>query len=120
MDDMPGDPGRLEAAFVPPDIYDEEYYLTKCAGFDDFHKTGGQSKESIYQTAIEWSGLQPGMVVCDVGAGRGELVAQAARFGARVAIGIEYSAAAANLSAKLLADGGLTDRARVTLADARQ
>jgi ubiquinone/menaquinone biosynthesis C-methylase UbiE len=117
---MSEESSKLDAPAVSADIYDEDYYLTKCAGFESFNNPTDDTAHGIYQTAIEWSGLQPGMVICDVGAGRGELIAQAAGFGAHLAIGIEYSRAAAGIANAMLRDRSLDDRTRVVLADARR
>ncbi|HWB68041.1 MAG TPA: methyltransferase domain-containing protein [Mycobacteriales bacterium] len=111
---------RLAEPQVSPAEYDEDYYRTACAGHAEWDQSGGAAAAAIYPSVLARSGLQKGMTVLDVGAGRGELVAIAAEQGARWAVGVEYAPAAAALSRETIAARGVTDRARVVLADARE
>lgn len=110
----------LAAPTVSAEEYDADYYLTCCAGHEEWAESGGTGGAYIFQAALERSGMRPGMTVCDVGAGRGELVAAAAERGARWAVGVEYAVAAAALSGETIATRQVGDRAIVVLADARQ
>lgn len=111
---------RLEAPAVSPDEYDEEYYRTACAGHDEWVASGGAGQAGIYKGVLKRSGLTRGMTVCDIGAGRGELVALAAEHGAEWAVGVEYSSAAAALAAQSITRRKVGRRAAVVLADARR
>ncbi len=110
----------LEPPRVSADEYDEDYYRTACAGHEEWSRSGGSNQAGIYKGIIRRSGLAAGMRVLDIGAGRGELVALAAEHGARWAIGVEYSAAAASLAAQSAALRGVGDRTAVVMADARR
>jgi ubiquinone/menaquinone biosynthesis C-methylase UbiE len=110
----------LEPPTVSPDEYDEDYYRTACAGHDEWVASGGAEQAGIYKGILKRSGLAAGMTVCDIGAGRGELVALAAEHGARWADGGEYSRAAIGLAAQSVSQRGVADRAMVVHADARQ
>ncbi|HWC35186.1 MAG TPA: methyltransferase domain-containing protein [Mycobacteriales bacterium] len=110
----------LEPPRVSPEEYDEEYYRTACAGHDEWVASGGAGQANLYKGILKRSGLAAGMTVCDIGAGRGELVALAAEHGARWALGVEYSPAAVRLAAQSVAQRGVADRATVVHADARR
>ena len=118
---MSGSPDSgLEPPHVSPEEYDEDYYRTACAGHDEWVASGGAGQAGLYKGILRRSGLAEGMTVCDIGAGRGELVALAAEHGAKRAIGVEYSRAAVALSAQSISQRGVADRAMVVLADARR
>ncbi len=110
----------LPRPLVAPEHYDEAYYRTTCAGYDEWSRSHGASEDAIYPGVLKRSGFRPGMTVCDIGAGRGELVAVAAAAGAAWAVGVEYSEAAARLAGETLRTRNLTASARVVLADARR
>jgi ubiquinone/menaquinone biosynthesis C-methylase UbiE len=109
----------VQPPVVSPEEYDENYYLTACAGHAEWVGSEGAGQAGIYPGVIQRSNLEAGMTVLDVGAGRGELVALAAEQGASWAIGVEYSPAAVQLAAQTVQRRGVTDRACVVLADAR-
>ena len=90
---------------LDPNLYTEEYYLTNCAGFDEFKKTKGEKLDPRLKKALSYAKVRSGMRVLDVGCGRGELVFWAARQGAR-AIGIDYSKVAIRLAKKALKTQG--------------
>jgi ubiquinone/menaquinone biosynthesis C-methylase UbiE len=104
---------------VPADIYDEEYYRSACAGYAEWTASEGAGVAGIYPGSLVRAGLKPGEVVVDIGTGRGEMLAVAVERGAARAIGVEYSAAAAEMARKTLAVHQTGDRAEVLLADAR-
>jgi SAM-dependent methyltransferase len=108
----------LPAPAVSPDVYDETYYRTACAGFQDWAPSEGRAMSGLYAYVVGQLGLQPGQTVVDIGTGRGELLAVAAGAGIE-AIGIEYSEAAIDLTRRTLEAHDVVDRARVLLADAR-
>jgi ubiquinone/menaquinone biosynthesis C-methylase UbiE len=110
----------LEPPLVSPDEYDEEYYRTACAGHDEWVQSGGAGQAGLYKGILRRAQLVEGMTVCDIGAGRGELVALAVEHGAKWAVGVEYSNAAARLAGQSLTQRGVTSKATVVLGDARR
>lgn len=87
---------------LPPEIYDREYFLSDtCEGADEFHFDRGLSKIKARQVRHLEAG--PGVRVLDAGCGRGEVLLACARAGSAVA-GIDYSAAAVEISRETLAD----------------
>lgn len=111
---------ELEPPQVSPDEYDEDYYRTACAGHDEWVESAGAGEAALYKGVLARAGIREQMTVCDIGAGRGELVALAVQHGAKWAVGVEYSAAAARLAAQSIAARDVADRAAVVLADARR
>jgi ubiquinone/menaquinone biosynthesis C-methylase UbiE len=111
---------ELPAPFVPPDVYDEEYFRHGCAGSQDWDASGGHIIAGMYPGVLELAGMQPGDVVVDVGTGRGELVAAAAEMGAERAIGFDYSETAIALARQTLIAREVTKRAEVHVVDARR
>lgn len=112
--------GSLPRPAVPATIYDEGYYLHKCAGSEDWVASGGRQLDPLYRGSLERAAMAPGDVVVDLGTGRGELLAAAVELGASVAVGIEYSHDAVSLARRTLAANGVGDRATVLAADARR
>jgi ubiquinone/menaquinone biosynthesis C-methylase UbiE len=104
---------------VPASLYDESYYTEACGGHEEWSSSGGAVGAPIYSVTLSKAGFTPGMVLVDVGTGRGEMLAVAAELGAGRAIGIEYAEAGTRLTARTLAARGVTDRAYVLQADAR-
>jgi SAM-dependent methyltransferase len=98
---------------VPPELYDRAYYLGACAGHAEFAAGGAHPQYAGY---LDLAGLRAGETLVDLGAGRGELVAEAARRGAE-AIGIEYSADAVALAHERGADVRHADVRAVPLPD---
>jgi ubiquinone/menaquinone biosynthesis C-methylase UbiE len=120
-----GDKNAASAtALAPPQVspreYDEDYYRTACAGYDEWVATDGAGHANVYPGMLKVAALEAGMTVCDIGAGRGELTALAAMNGARWAIGVEYSPDAARMAGQTMQRHDVADRAVVVLADARR
>ena len=111
---------RLDPPVVSPDEYDEDYYRTACAGHDVWVASGGARQAGLYKGILKRAHLTEGLTICDIGAGRGELVTLAAEHGAKWAIGVEYSPAAARLAVQAIAPLDIANRATVVLADARR
>lgn len=104
---------------VAPEVYDEEYFCHACGGADRWRESDGARVDDIYPGSIRKSGLEPGDVLVDIGTGRGELLAVAAKVGATRAIGVEYAPAAVAMAKKTIAAFGVGDVAEVILGDAR-
>jgi ubiquinone/menaquinone biosynthesis C-methylase UbiE len=104
---------------VSPDVYDDDYYLTVCAGADEWRRSDGAEAALLYRGALERAGLSGGERVVDIGTGRGELLVAALELGAASAIGVEYSPAAVRLARRTLERAQAQARAQVVEADAR-
>ena len=104
---------------VSPDLYDETYYTSVCGGHEEWSSSGGREGAPIYSVTLQQAGFQPGMVLLDVGTGRGEMLAVAAELGARLALGVEYASAGAALAVQTVAARGVSSCAHVLQADAR-
>jgi SAM-dependent methyltransferase len=116
---MAGNGTPLEPPAVDPATYDERYYLEACAGYEQWRGSGGAEPAPVYEGALRMARLVPGETLIDIGTGRGELLAVAAKLGAERAIGVEYAPAAVELARTTLARNDTGDRADVILADAR-
>lgn len=109
----------LPDPIVPPDVYTEAYYRETCMGAAEFLGPSGPGGDPMYGEYLRRCGLAPGQVLVDVGCGRGELLAQAARLGAARAVGVEYAPAAVALARETIARADASDVAEVHQADAR-
>jgi SAM-dependent methyltransferase len=106
-----------DKAAVPADLYNREYFLTECNGYQEFLK--GNITPRL-QFALRLAGILSGKRVLDVGSGRGEVVWYCANNGA-TAYGIDYSPEAISLAkrAAFLYDTQISGRpAHFQLADA--
>jgi ubiquinone/menaquinone biosynthesis C-methylase UbiE len=109
----------LPPPVVPADVYDDHYYRSMCGGAEEWSASGGAEAAGIYAGTLQLAKFQPGMVLLDVGTGRGEMLAVAVDLGAARAIGIEYASAATALTLETLSARGVGERAHVLQADAR-
>ncbi len=82
---------------VPSVLYDEEYFLHVCEGFEEFGSSEGAYLSQRLAEALAVAGIAQDMSVLDIGCGRGEILLSTAHLGAR-AFGIDYAAAAVQLS----------------------
>lgn len=105
---------------MAPTVYDDAYYRQGCMGAEEWSSTGGREPHPVYRGVLALAGFRPGMVVVDVGCGRGELVALAAVDGASRAIGLDYAPSAIEMARATLEVHGVADRAEVHLVDARR
>jgi ubiquinone/menaquinone biosynthesis C-methylase UbiE len=110
---------ELPDPVVAPDVYDEAYYREWCGGYDEWVESDGTRFGGIYHFTLEHTGFHEGQTLVDLGCGRGELIALAARRGAARAVGVEYSPDAVKLTHHTLEVSGTKDQAEVVLADAR-
>ncbi|HOT92343.1 MAG TPA: class I SAM-dependent methyltransferase [Anaerolineae bacterium] len=85
---------------VPSILYNEQYFLHVCEGYQEFLSSEGEYLSQRLREALSVAGIAPGMAVLDVGCGRGEILRQTTRMGAR-AFGIDYAKAAVRLSQKI-------------------
>jgi len=102
---------------LSPDLYNEEYFLTACEGYEDFLASEGEQLSRRLKAAFELAAVQPGMRVLDVACGRGEIVRHCARLGAD-AYGFDYAHAALRLARRALAESRDEAQARMGLAQA--
>lgn len=88
---------------VPASLYDEEYYLTNCGGYEEFNATNGEVLSLRLSRALEIGKVAQGERVLDLGCGRGEILLHCRRRGASV-VGIDYSQAALRIARGLFAN----------------
>jgi len=100
---------------VRSDRYDEEYFLTACEGYEEFAASQGQQLSRRLEQAFDAADVAAGMRVLDVGCGRGEILRQCLKLGAR-AYGVDYSSVAVRMAAKLV---GRRGQSRLGMADAK-
>ena len=96
-------PNRAEPQPVPRELYDQDYYLSACEGYEEYVASEGKELSRRLKAAFSVAGIKAGMDVLDVGCGRGEILRRCAHLGAR-ACGIDFAAAAVEMSSKSLAD----------------
>ncbi len=82
---------------VPPDRYDQAYFLSACEGHREFLASEGKDLSQRLETAFAAAAIEPGMRVLDVGCGRGEVLRRCVELGA-IPYGIDYAATAVALS----------------------
>jgi SAM-dependent methyltransferase len=78
-------------------LYDEEYFLHVCEGFEEFRSSEGAYLSQRLAEALAVAGIAQRMTVLDIGCGRGEILLRTAHLGAR-AFGIDYARVAVQLS----------------------
>jgi ubiquinone/menaquinone biosynthesis C-methylase UbiE len=88
---------------LPSDLYDEEYFLTACEGFDEFLKSDGENLSRRLKQAFAFADVTAGMAVLDLGCGRGEIVRHVARLGAD-SYGIDYSRVSVEMTRRVMAN----------------
>jgi len=90
-----------EGKSLPSTLYDEEYFLTACEGYDVFLETEGQHLSRRLRDAFAVADVRPGMRVLDVGCGRGEILRHCMRLGIE-AYGLDYAETATIMSRKVV------------------
>ncbi len=110
------EPTRPAPAPVASGLYDREYFLTQCDGYQGF--ASGQLSVRL-EEALARVEIRPGMRVLDIGCGRGEIVHRSWLRGA-LAWGIDYAAAAIEIARETLAPQVPDGRAAVARADAKK
>jgi ubiquinone/menaquinone biosynthesis C-methylase UbiE len=109
----------LTPPVVPAEAYDDAYYRSACGGHEEWSASGGAAGAPVYSVTLDKSGFEAGMVLLDIGTGRGEMLAVAVEKGAALALGVEYSSAGTALAMQTLRARGATANAQVLQADAR-
>jgi len=106
---------------VDPSRYDQTYFLTSCEGYAEFIDSEGANLSRRLKQAFEVAEVTPGMVVLDVGCGRGEIMRHCADLGVR-AYGIDYAPVAVRMARQLMTtcERGEAQRIGVFRADAKQ
>lgn len=82
---------------VPSVLYDEQYFLNVCEGYQEFRSSEGAYLSQRLAEALAVAGIARGMQVLDVGCGRGEILRRTSKLGAH-AFGIDYAAVAVKLT----------------------
>lgn len=84
------------------ELYESNYYLTDCGGFQEFKNSGGKELlDPRLSSLFLLANIKPGQYVIDAGCGRGELTYAAAQMGATVT-GIDYSQSAIDIATDVL------------------
>lgn len=89
--------GERSSGAVPSTLYDEQYFLHVCEGYEEFLSSEGAYLSRRLAEALTEAGIAPGMKVLDVGCGRGEMLRRTTELGAQ-AFGIDYAEVAVRLS----------------------
>ncbi|HSM57549.1 MAG TPA: class I SAM-dependent methyltransferase [Candidatus Sulfomarinibacteraceae bacterium] len=90
-----------EGKSLPSTLYDEEYFLTACEGYDVFLESEGEHLSRRLNDAFAVADVQPGMRILDVGCGRGEILRHCMRLGVH-AFGIDYAEIATRMSLRAI------------------
>lgn len=90
-----------EGKSLPSTLYDEEYFLTACEGYDVFLESEGEHLSRRLNDAFAVANVQPGMRILDVGCGRGEILRHCMRLGVD-AYGIDYAETATLMSRRVV------------------
>lgn len=85
---------------VPSVLYDEQYFLNVCEGYQEFLSSEGEYLSRRLSEALSVAGIAAGMKVLDIGCGRGEILRHTHEMGAQ-AYGIDYAAVAVRLSRQI-------------------
>ena len=97
---------------VSPETYTRDYYESHCHGHMEFKDSKGESLTARLRIPLALAKIERGMSILDVGCGRGEILIQTACRGAR-AFGFDYSVAALEIAADVIA--GRTEAERILL-----
>ncbi len=87
------------------DLYDEEYFLTACEGYEEFNQSEGEHLSRRLMQAFAFATVTPGMAVLDLGCGRGEIVRHVARLGAQ-SFGVDYARVAVHMTRRVMQNEG--------------
>lgn len=102
---------------VSPHLYDRDYFLGDCGGYELYKESKGAVLDPRLSILLRMADIRPGMLVLDVGCGRGELLRQLAQRGA-LAWGLDFSREALGISKETLEAGGPVCAHRAALCEA--
>jgi cyclopropane fatty-acyl-phospholipid synthase-like methyltransferase len=88
---------------VPPEVYTRDYYERHCQGHEEFQQSQGGIIPDRLRIPLALANVTAGMTVLDVGCGRGEILLQGARLGARCS-GFDYALPAVQIAVDALKD----------------
>ncbi len=91
---------QLPRETIPADRYDHSYYLDHMEGAQGFIASQGEILSENKQFALDLANIRPAEKVLDLGCGRGEVAQHCSKLGA-LAIGLDYSTAAMQISRSL-------------------
>jgi len=82
---------------VSAEIYDDQYFLQSCGGIEFFKLYGPKILKPMMRLCWKRAGVAKGMVVADIGCGRGEILYHLVEAGAD-AYGLDYAAASVEIA----------------------
>ena len=82
-------------------IYDKNYFLSRCTGFEDFLKHKADVLNNRLRRVLQVVGPVKGTSILDLGSGRGEMLYQCARRGCKI-VGVDSSLDAISLSRQII------------------
>lgn len=94
-------PPDTHSTQVPEGAYTRDYYETCCQGYEEFKSSRGGVLPMRLSVPLKLAKIHPGMRVLDIGCGRGEIVLQCARLGAKT-WGLDYATEALNLAHEVI------------------
>jgi len=95
-----------ESRAVDASLYDSDYFLQECEGYEEFVASAGRVLSHRLEAALAHVKTEPGMNVLDIGCGRGESLIWLLRQGAK-AWGLDYAPEALRLTSEALQRAGL-------------
>jgi ubiquinone/menaquinone biosynthesis C-methylase UbiE len=104
---------------VPPEVYTRDYYERHCQGHTEFQQSRGGVIPDRLKIPLNLANVSTGMTVLDVGCGRGEILLQTARLGAR-SFGFDYALPAVEITAEALRDQPERTRILTHLSNAQR
>lgn len=86
---------------LPSTLYDEEYFLTSCEGYEEFIDSEGEHLSRRLRHSFDIAEVTPNMRILDVGCGRGEILRHCIHLGIE-AYGIDYAEVAAKMTRQVI------------------
>lgn len=103
---------------IPSDAYTREYYESHCDGYTEFRDSMGANLPTRLRVPFDLAEITCSMSILDVGCGRGEILVQAGRCGAR-AFGFDYAVPALQVAKGALARQSGTERINIHCGNAQ-
>lgn len=112
---------KIQSGVVSPHLYDCDYLLGNCGGYRLYRESKGALLDERLSILFRMADVRPGMLVLDVGCGRGELLRHLVEGGA-LAWGLDFSREALEISKETLgaADPSCFNRALLCEANAQR